>query len=327
MTASTSTRPAKVSIVVPCYNEEESLPYFYDATTKVLEALPNPYEIVFVNDGSKDRTLEVLRGLAEKDEHVIFLSLSRNFGKEAAMYAGLRNASGEYVAFMDADLQDPPSLLPEMIDILDNGRDGKRYDSVATRRITRKGEPPIRSWFAHRFYALMNRLSESKMMDGARDFRMMRRNMVDVIVAMGEHNRFSKGIFGWVGFETFWLSYENTERVAGETKWSFLKLFKYAFDGIVSFSQTPIDVSSWLGLVMMLVSFVYALVIVVRTLFFGNPVDGWASMVSIILFVAGVQFLSIGMIGQYIAKIYIETKDRPIYVVAETNKDDADKGY
>ena len=219
----------KISIIVPCYNEEEALPFFYPVAHEVLEKLPDDYELIFVNDGSKDKTLEILRDLAAKDPHVFYISFSRNFGKEAAMYAGFVNASGDYVAVMDADLQDPPALLPEMIKILDSGE----YDSVATRREDRKGEPPVRSWFAHKFYQIINKISDADVVDGARDFRLMKRDMVDAIVEMSEYNRFSKGIFGWVGFKTYWLPYENVERVAGESKWNFWKLLKYAIDGII----------------------------------------------------------------------------------------------
>jgi glucosyltransferase len=233
----------KISIIVPCYNEEAALPLFYPVAHEVLEKLPDDYELIFVNDGSKDKTLEILRDFAAKDPHVFYISFSRNFGKEAAMYAGFVNASGDYVAVMDADLQDPPALLPEMIKILDSGE----YDSVATRREDRKGEPPVRSWFARKFYQIINKISDADVVDGARDFRLMKRDMVDAIVEMSEYNRFSKGIFGWVGFKTYWLPYENVERVAGESKWNFWKLFKYAIDGIINFSLVPLNLSSWMG--------------------------------------------------------------------------------
>lgn len=235
-----------LTCIIPCYNEEESLPYFYKEISRVFADMDCTYELIFVNDGSTDQTLTYLKNMAESDEHVIYLSFSRNFGKEAAMYAGLCHANGDYAAVMDADMQDPPSLLPQMLDLLLNGT----YDSVATRRITRSGEPLIRSWFAHRFYQLINKISDTDIVDGARDFRLMKRSMVDAIIALGEYNRFSKGIFGWVGFRTYWLSYENTERVAGSTKWSFWKLFKYAIDGILNFSQVPLNISSWFGISM-----------------------------------------------------------------------------
>ena len=230
----------KVVLIVPCYNEEEVLPLFYEKATEVLRSVPYDYEILFVNDGSRDHTLSIVKEMAKRDPHVSYLSFSRNFGKEAAMYAGFCNADGDYVAVMDADMQDPPSLLPQMLEILESGE----YDSVATRRKDRKGESPVRSWFARRFYRLINRISDADIVDGARDFRLMRREMVDAIVEMGEYNRFSKGIFGWIGFRTYWLPYENVERAAGETKWSFWKLFRYAIDGIVNFSQTPLQIAS-----------------------------------------------------------------------------------
>lgn len=241
--------------------------------------------------------------MAESDEHVIYLSFSRNFGKEAAMYAGLCHANGDYVAVMDADMQDPPSLLPQMLELLLNGT----YDSVATRRITRSGEPLIRSWFAHRFYQLINKISDTDIVDGARDFRLMKRSMVDAIIALGEYNRFSKGIFGWVGFRTYWLSYENTERVAGSTKWSFWKLFKYAIDGILNFSQVPLNISSWFGISMTFFAALMMIFIIVRKFLFGDPVNGWASLICVIIFIGGIQLFCIGIMGQYIAKIYMET--------------------
>ena len=305
----------KLSIIVPCYNEEEALPLFYDEATKVLSKMKCDYELLFVNDGSKDRTLRLLRVLGKKDSHVHYLSFSRNFGKEAAMYAGFCNASGDYVAVMDADLQDPPALLPEMVKILRQGK----YDSVATRREDREGEPPIRSWFARRFYALINKISDAEIMDGARDFRMMKRDMVNAIVNMTEYNRFSKGIFGWVGFETYWLPYKNTERVAGKTKWSFWSLLKYAVDGIINFSQSPLNIASWFGIGMTFCSILALIFIVVRRLFWGDPVQGWASLVSVIVFIGGLQLFCLGVIGQYVAKTYLEVKNRPHYIVSESN--------
>ena len=241
----------KLSLIIPCFNEQEALPLFYDEVTAVLNTMQCAYEILFVNDGSRDETLTILKGFAEKDEHVTYLSLSRNFGKEAAMYAGFCNASGDYVAVMDADMQDPPALLPEMVKMLETGD----YDSVATRRVNREGEPPIRSWFARKFYKLINRISDADIVDGARDFRLMKREMVDAIVAMSEYNRFSKGIFGWIGFKTYWLPYQNVERVAGETKWNFWKLLKYAFDGIINFSEVPLSIASWSGIGMAVADF------------------------------------------------------------------------
>ena len=310
----------KISLIIPCYNEEESIPLFYRETTNVLKKLEEySYEMVFVNDGSTDNTLDVLTGLAEMDDHVKYLHFSRNFGKEAAMYAGFCNVSGDYVAVMDADLQDPPSLLPQMLNILET----KEYDSVATRRVSRDGEPPIRSFFARKFYQIINRISDADIVDGARDFRLMKREMVNVIVAMKEANRFSKGIFGWIGFKTYWLPYKNVERVAGETKWSFWKLFRYAVDGIINFSQTPLSIASWGGILLTFCSFIILILIIIRKLMFGDAVDGWPSLVCIIIFIGGIQLFCLGIIGQYIAKIYLETKRRPHYIISKTNIDDA----
>lgn len=310
-----------LSLIIPCYNEEQALPLFYEETSRVLAEMDCECEMLFVNDGSRDGTLGVIKALAERDERVRYLSFSRNFGKEAAMFAGFCNAHGEVVTVMDADLQDPPSLLPEMLALLESGE----YDSVATRRVSRAGEPPIRSWFARRFYKLINRISDADVVDGARDFRMMKREMVYAILSMDESNRFSKGIFGWVGFRTYWLPYENVERVAGETKWSFWKLFKYALDGIVNFSQMPLNISSWFGMGMTAVSFLMLLFIILRKLIFGDPVAGWASTACIIIFVGGIQLFCLGIMGQYVAKIYMESKHRPHYIVAETNLPDARK--
>ena len=305
-----------ISIIAPCYNEEAALPIFYKEATKVLSSMEADYELIFVNDGSRDGTLDELRRLAAGDAHVKYISFSRNFGKEAAMYAGFCNAKGDYAAVMDCDMQDPPSLLPEMYAILKRGE----YDSVATRRENRAGEPPIRSWFAHRFYHLINRISDAQMMDGARDFRLMCRSMVDAIVAMGEYNRFSKGIFGWIGFRTYWLSYENTPRVAGETKWHFWGLVRYAIDGIINFSQVPLSVASLFGILMTGVSFLMLVAIIARKLLVADSsIDGWASISCAIIFVGGIQLFCLGIMGQYIAKIYMEAKHRPHYIVAESN--------
>ena len=308
-----------ISLIIPCYNEEESLPTLY-AELKNVTASMSEYEfqLLFVDDGSKDKTLSILKDYAKDDKRVEYISFSRNFGKEAAMYAGFCNAKGDYVAVMDADMQDPPSLLPQMMDILKTGE----YDSVATRRITRKGEPKIRSFFARMFYKIMNKVSDADVVDGARDFRLMKREMVDAIVSMSEANRFSKGIFGWIGFRTYWLPYENVERVAGKTKWSFFKLLKYSLDGIVSFSETPLKIASWGGISFTFLAMVMMLVVFIRALIFGDPVAGWPSLVCIILFVGGVQLFCIGVMGQYISKIYKETKRRPQYIVGETNKED-----
>lgn len=310
-----------ISIIIPCYNEEEALPLFYKEASRVLHTMDEDYEFIFVNDGSKDKTLQILKNLAENDKHVIYLSFSRNFGKEAAMYAGFCNARGDYVAVMDADLQDPPALLPDMLQKLQTGE----YDSVATRRVTRKGEPPIRSWFARKFYQIINKISDADIVDGARDYRLMRRSMVDAIVAMGEYNRFSKGIFGWVGFKTYWYPYENVERVAGETKWNFWKLFKYAVDGIINFSQAPLSIASCFGVGMTACSFVMIIFIILRRLLFGDPVAGWASLITVIIFIGGIQLFCLGIIGQYIAKTYMETKQRPHFIISETNNNDAVK--
>ncbi len=310
-----------ISLIVPCYNEEAALPLFYEEAAKVLSALDYDYELLLINDGSKDGTLDVMKRLAAADPHLKYLSFSRNFGKESAMYAGFCNAKGDYVAVMDADLQDPPSLLPRMLEILETGE----YDSVATRRVTRKGEPPVRSWFARLYYKIINRISDTDIVDGARDFRLMKREMVDTIVSMGEYNRFSKGIFGWVGFKTYWLPFENVERVAGETKWSFWKLARYGMDGITNFSQAPLMVASRLGFLMTFLAALWLIFIIVRKLIFGDPVAGWASTICVISFIGGLQLFFLGIIGEYIAKIYLETKHRPHYIVSETNDPDAEK--
>lgn len=307
----------KLSLIVPCYNEQEALPFFCEEVEKVLKEIDCEYELLFVDDGSTDGTVSVLRSFCEKNPHAYYFSFSRNFGKEAAMYAGLCNAQGDYVAVLDADMQDPPSLLPEMLAILQT----KEYDCVATRRVSRMGEPPVRSFFARMFYRLIRKISNADIVDGARDFRLMKREMVDAVVAMGEYNRFSKGIFGWIGFRTYWLPFENVERIAGETSWSFWKLFAYAVDGIINFSQTPLKISSWFGLLMTFVSFAFLVFIIIRKLLFGDPVDGWASQVCIMLFIGGIQLFCMGIMGQYIARIYLETKHRPHYIIAETNKE------
>lgn len=309
-----------ISVVVPCYNEEQALPYFIQEIQMVAAEMAQKgveLEILLVNDGSRDGTLGLLRDYAAQYPNVRYLSFSRNFGKEAAMYAGLEHARGDYVAIMDADLQDPPSLLPQMYDLLQTGE----YDSVATRRVSRQGEPPIRSFFARMFYKLINRISDADIVDGARDYRLMRRPMVDAILSMKEVNRFSKGIFGWVGFRTYWLPYENVERVAGETKWSFWKLFRYSLEGIIAFSTAPLAIASVVGLLVCLAAVVALAVVLVKTLAFGDPVAGWPSMICIILFLGGVQLLTVGIIGQYLAKTYLETKKRPIYILAEESQD------
>lgn len=308
----------KISIIVSCYNEEASLPIFYEEINKVSNKMENvDFEFMFVNDGSKDSTLNVIKDLYKKDKRVRYISFSRNFGKEAAMYAGLENVTGDYVTLMDADLQDPPALLPEMFKIIKE----EGYDSAGTRRVTRKGEPPIRSFFARMFYKIINRMSKIEMVDGARDYRLMTRKVVDSINSLKEYNRYSKGLFSFVGFETKWLEYENVERVAGETKWSFWKLFKYAIEGIVAFSTVPLSLSAVLGIIICLIAFIAIMVIVIKTLIFGDPVGGWPSMVCILLFVSGIQLFCMGIIGQYLAKTYLETKKRPIYIVKETEGD------
>lgn len=307
----------KISIIVPCYNEQDTIPIFYREIKKVLATLNCAYEICFINDGSKDDTLNILKKISTTDENVNYISFSRNFGKEAAMYAGFCNAKGNYVAVMDADMQDPPSLLPSMIEKIEHGG----YDSVATRRVNRTGEPPIRSWFAKKFYKIINKISDADIVDGARDFRLMKREMVEAIVSMSEINRFSKGIFGWIGFKTYWMEYENQERVAGETKWNFWKLLKYAIDGIINFSEVPLSVSSWLGISITVIDFIFLIFIVIRRLIYGDPVDGWASTICVIAFIGGIQLFCMGIMGQYIAKTYSETKKRPHYIIAESNID------
>ena len=308
----------KLSVIVSCYNEEEALQLFYVEMNKVANKMKElEFEYIFVNDGSKDRTLDIIKDFARKDKRVRFISLSRNFGKEAAMYAGLKYSKGDYVTLMDADLQDPPSLLPEMYRLIKE----ENYDSVGTRRVNRKGEPPIRSFFARMFYKIINKMSDIEMVDGARDYRLMTRQVVDSIVSLEEYNRYSKGLFSFVGFRTKWLEYENIERVVGETKWSFWKLFKYAIEGIVSFTVFPLSLSAILGVIVCLISFIGIIVVVSKTLLYGDPVGGWPSMVCILLFTSGVQLLCMGIIGQYLAKMYLETKKRPIYIVKETEKD------
>ena len=310
----------KISLIIPCYNEEESLPPLYEALKEVTGSMPDyDFEMIFVDDGSKDRTLPILKDLAKEDERITYISFSRNFGKEAAMYAGFCNVTGDYAAVMDADMQHPPSLIPEMVKILETGE----YDSVAARRTTRKGESKIRSFFSRCFYRLMGKISDANMKQGATDFRLMRRDMVDAIVAMSENNRFSKGIFGWVGFKTYWLPYENVERVAGKTKWNFWKLFKYAIDGIINFSQAPLTIAAWAGVLMTLLSFGFLAFIIIRRIAFGDPVMGWASTMCVIVFIGGVQMFFLGIIGQYLSKTYLETKHRPHYIISQTNKEDA----
>ncbi len=306
----------KLTAIIPCYNEESALRYFYEEMERVMRSMPQvDFELLFVNDGSKDNTLEQIKALSVRDERVKYISFSRNFGKEAAIYAGLKHSDGDLTAIMDADLQDPPSLLPRMYQaIVEEG-----YDSVATRRVNRKGEPPIRSFFARNFYRLMNRISKTDIVDGARDYRLMNRAFVNALLEMGEYNRFSKGLFGWVGFETKWLEFENVERVAGETKWSFWKLFLYSIDGIVAFSTMPLSIAAFFGVMMCLVAAGAILFIIIRQLLYGGSAFGWPSMVCIIMFLGGIQLLCMGILGSYLAKTYLEVKKRPIYICKETN--------
>ncbi|EKU17572.1 glycosyltransferase family 2 protein [Streptococcus intermedius] len=306
-----------ISIIIPCFNEEESLPLFYAEMEKIKQQIKEEFEYIFVNDGSKDRTLQVLRDLNQTDRNVHYLSFSRNFGKEAALYAGLQHATGDYVTVMDADLQDPPALLIQMKNMLDENAE---LDCVGTRRTTREGEPLIRSFFAKMFYKLINKISQVEMVDGARDFRLMRRQMVDAVLEVSEYNRFSKGIFAWVGFKTEYLEYKNVERVAGQTSWNFWQLFNYSLEGIINFSDAPLTIAFVGGVVACLLAFFLIIIVIIRTLIFGDPTSGWPSMISIILFLGGFQLLTIGILGKYIGKIFMETKKRPIYVIKERSK-------
>lgn len=304
-----------LSVIVPCYNEEESVSLFYEELVKndsFFHEKDIELEILYIDDGSRDKTVAEIKKLREKDERVHMISFSRNFGKEAAMYAGLEKAGGDYAVLMDVDLQDPPALLPEMFSYIEQG-----YDSVATRRVSRKGEPAVRSFFARMFYRLMKRISRTEIMDGARDYRLMSRQMVDAILSMKEYNRFTKGIFGWVGYETKWIEYENIERAKGETKWNFWKLFLYSLEGITAFSTAPLMFASLMGVVFCVLAFALILFTIVRKLIFGDPVSGWPSLVCIIALVSGVQLFCIGIVGQYLAKTYMEVKNRPIYLVKE----------
>lgn len=307
-----------LSVIVSCYNEELAIPEFYKEIIKIADKMNYlDFEFIFVNDGSKDKTLQIVKELREKDKRVRYVSFSRNFGKEAAMLAGLEASKGDYVTLMDADLQDPPSLLPEMYDLIVK----EHYDNVGTRRVTRKGEPPIRSFFARMFYKIINKMSKIEMVDGARDYRLMTRQVVNSILELKEYNRYSKGLFSFVGYDTKWLEYENIERVAGETKWSFWKLFKYAIEGIVAFTTAPLSFAALIGIIMCVVAFIAIIFVIVKTLIFGDPVGGWPSMVCIILFVGGIQLFCMGIMGQYLAKTYLETKKRPIYIIKETESD------
>ena len=307
-----------ISIIIPCYNEEDSIPLIYNELKKVSNNMKYDFEFIFVNDGSIDNSLSVLKKLSAKDKQVKYIHFSRNFGKEAAMYAGLSKSKGDYVTIMDADLQDPPSLLPEMLRLIKE----EGYDSVGTRRVSRKGEPKIRSFFARKFYKIINKLSKIEMVDGARDYRLMTRHMVNSILELKEYNRYSKGLFSFVGFNTYWLEYENVERVAGETKWSFWGLVKYAIEGIVAFSTLPLSIASLMGFIFCFVSFILIIIIIIKTLIFGDPTSGWPSLVCIIFFVSGIQLFCLGIIGKYLSKTYLETKNRPIYIIKESNIND-----
>ncbi len=309
-----------ISIIVPCYNEEEVLPIFYKEMVKIFQMLYLKYslnsELIFVDDGSSDSTLAIIKQFASLDSKVKYISFSRNFGKESAIYAGLEHATGDYIAMIDADLQDPPDLLEEMyLGIKEEG-----YDCVGTRRVTRKGEPPIRSFFAKCFYKIINKISKTDIVDGARDFRLMTKQMVDSILDITEYNRFSKGIFGWVGYKTKWLEYKNVERKAGSTKWSFWKLFIYSLDGIVAFSTAPLSIASVFGMLFLFIAFILILIIIIKTLIFGDPVAGYPSMMCVIFLIGGIQLFSIGILGQYLSKTYLESKHRPIYITKETNQ-------
>ena len=310
----------EITVLIPCYNEEETLPILYPEICKVAGRMKAAYGVdfsfIFVDDGSKDGTLGVLKELAAGDERVRYLSFSRNFGKEAAIFAGLQHATGDYVAMMDADLQDPPQMLEEMY----RGIAEEGYDCVGTRRVTRKGEPKVRSFFARLFYKLINRVSDTEIVDGARDFRLMTRQMVDAILSMSEYNRFSKGIFSWVGFSTKWLEYENVERVAGETKWSFWKLLLYSIDGITAFSTAPLAIASLMGVLFCFLAAILIVVVIVKTLVWGDPVAGYPSMMCFIFLIGGIQLLCLGILGQYLSKTYLEPKRRPVYILKEDNK-------
>ena len=305
-----------ISVIVPCYNEQEVLHMFYDEMSRVAGLMTDyNFEFIFVNDGSRDNTLNICKELAAKDERVKYISFSRNFGKEAGIYAGFEKSKGDLVCMMDADLQDPPALLPEMVKAIEE----EGFDSVATRRVTRKGEPPIRSFFARMFYKLMNKISKTEIVDGARAYRLMTRQFVNSLLDVGEYNRFSKGLFGWVGYKTTWLEYENVERAAGETKWSFWKLLLYSIEGIMAFSTVPLAISAVMGILFCAIAFAMIVFIIAKTVMFGDPVAGWPSTACIILFVGGVQLFCVGILGQYHAKTYLEVKGRPIYICKETN--------
>lgn len=308
-----------LSIIVPCYNEQDAIPLFYNEIIKISDRMKDlvDFEFIFVDDGSKDMTLKIAKELNLKDNRVKYLSFSRNFGKESAMYAGLEKAKGDFIAIMDVDLQDPPELLIDMYNSIIN----HDYDCVATRRVTRKGEPPIRSFFARCFYSLINNISNTEIVDGARDYRVMTRQMVDSILSLKEYNRFSKGIFSWVGYKTKWLEYENVERIAGETKWSFWKLLLYSLDGIIAFSTVPLAIASIMGIILSLVAFILICIVIAKTLIWGDPVAGYPSLICAVTFIGGIQLLCIGILGQYLSKTYLEIKNRPIYITKEETQD------
>lgn len=315
-----------ISIVVPCYNEQEVLPMFYSKITEVMNKMKQEhneleYEVVFINDGSRDNTLEGLRNYAASDSHIRYISFSRNFGKEAGMFAGLEAAKGDYIVVMDADLQHPPEFIPQMYEYVSGGE----YDCATTRRVSRDGESKIRSWFARKFYKIMNKISQTEIVDGAQDYRFMTRKMVDSILSMKEYNRFSKGIFSWVGFRVKYIEYKNVERAAGTTAWSFWGLFKYSLEGILAFSTAPLAISSLLGVISCCIAFIMAIVIVIEKLTVGIEQAGYSTIVCLVLFLGGLQLFTIGILGQYMAKTYMECKNRPIYIVQETEKDLADQ--
>ena len=302
-----------ISLIVPCYNEEDAIPVFYKEAVNICVLLNKQFEIIFIDDGSKDDTLKILQTLVKKNNCVHYFSFSRNFGKEAAMLAGLEAAQGEYIVTLDVDGQDPLSFLPEMLEAVVSGG----YDCAGTRRVNRIGEPPIRSFFAKRFYSFMKQTAEIEIVDGVRDFRLMTRKYLNAVLALQEHNRFSKGIFPWIGFKTKWFEYENIERSNGKTKWSFWKLFLYSLDGIIAFSSKPLAAASVLGIVLFMLALVFIIFIFIRRMIWGDPVDGWASTICIILFCSGIQLFTTGILGQYVAKIHTEVKRRPHYVIKE----------
>lgn len=304
----------QISIVVPAYNEEQALPIFFEEVEKIKNQMQLTFEYIFINDGSKDKTIEVLKSLSQSNATVHYIDFSRNFGKEAALLAGLKMSTGNFVAVMDADLQDPPEMLTEMYQLLLAGE----YDVVGTRRVSRDGEPVLRSMFARLFYWMINKISSTEMVDGARDFRLMTRQVVDSILSLEEYNRFSKGIFSWVGYRTKYLEYKNRQRVAGETSWSFWGLLKYSIEGIINFSNAPLQIATYSGILSSMIAIIFIIVIIIRTIVYGDPVAGWPSLVSIILLIGGIQLFSMGIIGQYIGKIYLETKHRPQYVIKDS---------